>query len=384
MADTRQRPLKILQVASHNKIQAGGAVQMMRLALGLKRLGHDVTCAFNIERGDDPPGFGTYQSLVDAGIPIHSFPMQHIQKYLGRRRFRKFLEKNRFDVVHTHRPRALEFVCRATKGMQIPVLLGNRKNSFSVPTDEARWYGDEQVDAIIVNARMIIDLLVKTGRVQRDKVVIIYNGVELERFRPDVDGRPIRQEFGIAGDVPLFGMVANFARKKDHGVFFEAALQVLQKHPQARFLLVGKGDTKRYEKMAADAGFGDRFVFAGYRTDIPEVVAALDCSVISSRMGEGLTGSLVEAMAMAKPVVSTDVGGNADFVHDRETGMLVPTADAAKLAEAMCYIVEQPEAAAEMGRKGYEFVCDKVNNNLRTQRFLDVYIDILHRKGFRE
>jgi glycosyltransferase involved in cell wall biosynthesis len=375
------RPLKILHVASHNEIRAGGSVQMMRLALGLKELGHDVSCAFNIRRGDTTPGLGTFGPLQEAGIPIASFPMQHFRKYIGMWRFKKFVAEQKFDVIHCHRFRALHFVCRATRGMQLPALLGDKKNSFAIPDNWARVYGSPQVDCIVVNALLIKQLLAETGQVSPDKVELLYNGVDLDRFHPGVDGNAVRQEFGIGPTTPVLGMIANFAGKKSHDILFEAALKVIEKFPQARFLIVGGGDSQRYQKELTRHGFGANFIFTGFRSDIPQIVAALDVSVISSSRGEGLTGSVVEAMAMAKPVVSTAVAGNPEFVRNRDTGMLVEPGDAQAMAEAMLFLLDNPDEAAAMGRRAFDFAKDKVDNRKRSQRFVDLYRSLMQRKG---
>ena len=375
-----QNKLKILHVASHNEIRAGGSIQMLRLALGQNELGHDVRCAFNIRSGDKQPGLGTFGPLQDAGIPVASFPMQRLGKYLGMWRFKKFAAENRFDVIHCHRFRALNFVCRSTRGMSIPALVGDKKNSFEIPESWARLYGSPQVDCIVVNAQLIKRMFADTGLVDPEKVEIVYNGVDLDRFHPGVDGGAVRSELGLAQDAPVVGMIANFAGKKSHDILFQAAIKVLEKLPKARFLLVGGGDSQRYQKELTRHGYGSSFIFTGFRSDIPQIIAALDASIISSGRGEGLTGSIVEAMAMAKPVVSTAVAGNPEFVKDRDTGMLVEPGDAQAMADAMLFLLENPAEARAIGRRGFEFVKDKVDNRLRSQYFIDLYRRIMQRK----
>lgn len=354
---------------------------MLRLAMGHKELGHEVWCAFNIRRGDSPPGRGTFRPLQDAGIPIASFPMQRLHKYIGRWRFRKFVAEQQFDVIHCHRFRALNFVCSATRGMKIPALLGDKKNSFDIPESWARLYGSREVDCIVVNAQLIKQLFADTGVVNPDKVEIIYNGVDLDRFHPGVDGGPVRQELSLEPAVPVIGMIANFAGKKSHDIFFQAALKVIEKIPRARFLLVGGGDSQRYKKELTRHGYGRNFIFTGFRSDIPQIIAALDISVISSGRGEGLTGSIVEAMAMARPVVSTAVAGNPEFVKNRDTGMLVEPGNAGAMAEAMLYLLENTDEAKAIGRRAFDFVKDRVDNRQRSERFISLYSDIMQRKG---
>ena len=372
--------LKILQVASHHLIGAGGSVQMARLSRGLKRRGHEVWCVFNFKGNEAVPGLGTFEPLIQEKITIDSFRMQRIPKYLHYLRFRRFVQKHAFDVIHAHRFRALQFVLRSTAGIEVPVLIGSKKNSFSLDREMIRTYSSPKVDRIIVNARVIKDILVNEARVKEEKVAIVYNGVDMERFHPGVSGNGIRREYGLDRDVPVVGMIANFTRKKAHHIFFEAAAGVLKKRPEVKFLLVGQGDYEKYQSQVKERGVSDSFIFTGFREDIPEIIASLNVSVISSRKGEGLTGSVVESMAMAKPVISTDVAGNAEVVIDKETGLLVPAGDVRMLEEAMLFFITHPEKAGEMGRKGYDFIKDKVSNEVRTARIEEIYYQVLHEK----
>ena len=105
--------LKILQVASHHFVRAGGSVQMVRLVEGLRQRGHEVVCAFNYKGDEDLPGCGTFTPLIQEGIPVFSFRMQRVQKYLHYLKFRKCIREHHFDVLHAHRFRALKFALRS-------------------------------------------------------------------------------------------------------------------------------------------------------------------------------------------------------------------------------------------------------------------------------
>ena len=110
--------------------------------------------------------------------------------------------------------RALKFVYRASFGMKIPVLLGNRVTSYRVPPSWARIYGKQKVDKIVVNAGIIKKILISSGKVRPEKIEIVYNGVELDKFHPGVDGGSIRKQLGIDKSIPLYGMIANFGQEK--------------------------------------------------------------------------------------------------------------------------------------------------------------------------
>ncbi len=353
---------------------------MARLARGLKKKGHEVWCAFNFKGNEKVPGLGSFEPLVEERVAIRSFRMQRYHKYFHYLRFRKFVQDYKFDIIHAHRFRALQFVLRSTAGMKVPVLIGNKKNSFSLDREMIRGYSSRRLDRIIVNARVIRDILIKEAEVKEDKIAIVYNGVDMERFHPGVSGNGVRSEYGLNGDVPVMGMIANFTRKKSHHIFFEAALEVLKERPEVKFLLVGQGDCGQYQLLVKEYGVEGSFIFTGFRQDIPEIIASLDVSVISSGKGEGLTGSMVEAMTMATPVISTDVAGNAEMVIDGETGFLVPAGDGRRLKEAMLFSLTHPDKAKEIGRKGYDFIKAKVSNERRTTRIEEIYCQVLQQK----
>ena len=376
------RPLKILHVASHDTIEAGGAIQMLRLAQGLKKKGHNVFCVFNLKKHKTSVSEDEFEVLKKQGITVKRFPMQRLYKYPAYFLFRRFVDNECFDVIHTHRFRALRFVYRSLLGKQIKAFIANRKNSYPLSSEEKKIYSSEKIDRIIVNASLIRDILVNTANVRPDKINIIYNGVDLTRFNPNVDGNSIREEFHIPKDMPVIGMIANFSSKKSHNDFFLAAYKVAERYPQVRFLLAGKGDASPYKREIQKRNLSDRFIFTGFRKDIEKIIATLDISVISSSKGEGLTGAIVEAMAMAKPVISTDIAGNKEFIIHRETGLLVSASDPDELASSMIYLLDNPLVAKQIGRKGYEYVKDKVDNEKRTQMIESIYYEILSQKGY--
>jgi hypothetical protein len=162
------KKLKILQVASHHLIRAGGAVQMSRLATGLKKKGHQVWCAFNWKGNEIAPGLGTFTPLIEEKIPIYSFRMQRLPKYLHYLKFRRFVREHGFEVIEAHRFRALQFVLRSTAGMKLPALIGNKKNSYSLDREMVRAYASPRIDRIIVNAKVIKDILMREAGVKQE------------------------------------------------------------------------------------------------------------------------------------------------------------------------------------------------------------------------
>jgi len=190
------------------------------------------------------------------------------------------------------------------------------------------------------------------------RVVVIPNGVDLERFREETPPVPIRRELGLPADAPLVAIFARLAPWKGHPVFLDAAARLVAGGSKAHFLIVGDAafDDPAYgeglKERAARLGLADRAHFLGYRRDVPEVMAAVDLVVHASVLPEPLGLTPLEAMALGKPVVAVGVGGPRETVLPGETGLLVPPEDAAAMAEAAARILADGKLRERMARAG--------------------------------
>ncbi len=185
-----------------------------------------------------------------------------------------------------------------------------------------------------------------------DKMLVIPNGVDLSRFRPDPGAAAsFRREIGVAGATPLVGLIGRFHPQKDHRGFVAAAARLGARFPEARFVLCGDGITWENGELVGwirESGSADRFLLLGPRDDVARVAAALDLAVSSSAFGEGFSNAVVEAMACGVPCVVTDVGDSAFIVAD--TGWVVPPRDAEALAATCAEALEMaPERRRERG-----------------------------------
>ena len=189
------------------------------------------------------------------------------------------------------------------------------------------------------------------------KIIVIYNGIDLRRFNPNLNGNEIRDEFNIAAGIHFVGIVGQLIPWKGHHYFLEAAARVVQKIPQAKFLIVGKdivrgGEYKKeLESLAERLGIREKVIFASFRRDIPRIMASLDLFVLTSEK-EHFGRVLVEAMACAKPVIAANAGGVPEIVKDGETGILVPPKDPEAMAEAIVTLLRDKKKAQRMGQAG--------------------------------
>jgi glycosyltransferase involved in cell wall biosynthesis len=284
--------------------------------------------------------------------------------------------------VHAHKGREQALAFWASCFTRIPALVANRGVSFPVGRLRALKYRF-RTDAVVAVSESIRRELLASG-VPPAKVMTIYGGVDVQRFHPRVDGAGVREEFGIPRHAKLVVKVAHVREWKGYEVFLPAAAIVARAAPQVFFLCAGKGtgEEAQLNRLVRDLGLAGRWRWAGFRDDLPQILAAADVCVHAATAGEGVTGVVREALAMAKPVVATDVGGNRELVRANETGLLVPPRSPEALAEGMLRLLQEPALAAAMGWAGRRLVERCFSHEVKAERMEQLYRAILRRKGF--
>ncbi len=215
-------------------------------------------------------------------------------------------------------------------------------------------------DAVVTTGEMIREHIAIATGTPLERIISIPTGIDLQRFDPSqISGQKIREEIGIPVGVPLVGTIGMMRGMKGHVHFVRAAASVIETMPGVRFLLVGDapdGGTNIVKDTIINEihslAIADKITLAGYRTDIPELLAAMDVFVLASVKDEGVPQVISQAMAMGKPVVATNVGGIPEQVIDSVTGYLVEKANADQIADAVLRILASPEDAARMGEEG--------------------------------
>lgn len=209
------------------------------------------------------------------------------------------------------------------------------------------------------------------------KVRVISNGVDTERFHPRVDGAGIRRELGLTATTPVAGIVAALRPEKNHSLLIEAMSLVRNSVADAQLLIVGDGPERgRLEQLARARGIAGAVRFLGTRSDIPQLLAAMDVFVLTSHM-EANPVSILEAMATGKPVVAPRVGSIPDSVHDGETGFLAAPGNAEDVAAKLVDLFLHPDRSAAMGRAGRALVEDHWSLDVMVEGYQDL-IDEIH------
>lgn len=215
-----------------------------------------------------------------------------------------------------------------------------------------RWF-----HLIHCKSRGILEDIARRQPIPRERMRVIYNGISVSRFDIVCDRERVREELNIPQDAFVIGMVANLIPYKGHREAIEAFAQLHAKHGNIRLLLVGRDDGigDELRALAEELRVGEKVIFTGPRSDIPQVMIAMDV-LLSASHEEGFSNVLLEAMASRLPIVATRVGGNPEAVVDGETGFLVDVKAPEQIAKAFSTLIENPNLARRMGQAGRERV----------------------------
>jgi L-malate glycosyltransferase len=327
---------------------SGGAQQALVLCEGLKNKGHEVILAC-------PAGSDIEKIARIKGIKIETVNMRQEYDIFAVLKLRKIIKKYNIEIVHAHHPKAHALGLVASLITRVPVFIYTRRVIF--PIRKAIFsqlkYKSKRIDKIIAVCEGVKKVLVEYG-IQPSRIQIIYGGYDLEKIvSKGKEGNRIRKEFNIKDKELLVSLVGNYSYYKGHTFFLEAVPLILKKVPQAKFILAGRDtDGEELCTLADKLNIKNSLILAGFRTDVPDILAASDITVNAS-LQEALAGTIIEAFALSKPVIATNVGGNGEAIINKETGLLIPPADAKALAEAVVQLLSDQDLARKMGKKGY-------------------------------
>ncbi len=206
-------------------------------------------------------------------------------------------------------------------------------------------------------------------KIPSHKAHCIYNGFDLSRIRSVPPADEVRRQLGITTTF-VVGMVGNFSDKKDQPTLIEAAHRVLAHTRDVTFILIGGGETlDRCRELAQGDG---QIRFLGRRDDVEAVVNTFDIGVLAT-FTEGISNSVMEYMALAKPVIASRGGGTDELVLDGKTGYLVPQSDPEALSDRITHLLTHAEERARMGEEGRDRIRNEFSLETMTDRFVSLY-----------
>ncbi|HEV8643047.1 MAG TPA: glycosyltransferase family 4 protein [Methylomirabilota bacterium] len=351
-------PIRVLHVAESAGL-AGGEAYLVRLATALDRRRFALTVVV-------PETGALTERLAALGVPTFVVPL-HTRLLSPRTLWQlgQVFRRERPMIVQSHGARTNVYAKIAARLVGVPVVLATVHNSlfdYEVGALRRRLYVAAErltgplAHRVVAVSHAVGRDLVARYRLPAEQVVVIQNGIDPARFVPERPPAAARAELGLSPDTRLIGLVGRLTRQKGPDLLVAALPTLVTSWPQLRCLFVGDGMLgPELRRRAAALGLASHCVFLGPRHDVADLVAILDVVVLPSR-SEGLPFALLEAMALAKPVVATRVGGNPEVVEDGRTGLLIPPEDPVALARAVLFLLDRPAEAAAMGRRGRERV----------------------------
>jgi glycosyltransferase involved in cell wall biosynthesis len=214
------------------------------------------------------------------------------------------------------------------------------------------------------------------------KSACIYNGMDFNRFKNLKDQDVLRKEvFGIdCNDIFVVGMVAAFEARKDYKTLIAGAVSMLQSDHLIRFLMVGNGADLDEIRNSVPAKFKDKIIFLGKRNDVESIVNLFDVGILltnSKVHGEGISNSIIEYMALGKPVIATRGGGTNELIIDSQNGFLINAGDSSGLVEYIKILMKNKGLRSKLGARGYEIAKNRFDLKLMTSNYITMYQQVL-------
>ncbi|MBI3804402.1 MAG: glycosyltransferase family 4 protein [Nitrospirae bacterium] len=340
---------------------------ILRLSAALIKSGHRVVL---ICRPDTPLA----RKGAERGIPLWTLSVRNSLDLRAVLSLARLICQEEVEVVHTHNAVTSWLAWFAGHAWPLvprrPVLVRTRHLA-----NKSRYRFPYRLlsDRVVAVSEYLRSYLVEELRLSPAKVVVSSPGIDTDLYRTASVERGVHEEFGIPSGVPVIGTVAFLRKEKGQSVLIEAAPAILARFPETRFLLVGSGgDEKNLRRQVREEGLEQHFIFTGYRSDIPRLLAAVDLFVAPS-LKEALGISILEAMAMEKPVVASGVGGILEVISNRENGLLVPSGNAAALSAALLFLLVHPKRAEQLGRRARRTVEERYNLQHAVEQTVALY-----------
>ncbi len=320
------------------------------------------------------PGSGLEKKTAEAGIPAATVRMRNNFDPHAINFARRLIRREGVDIINTHSSTDswIASIGAWLSGRKCAVV---RTRHLAIGIRKSLTY-TLLPRKIVTVSEYVRRLFIEQG-IRPDKVITIPSGIDLSKFDPSATTGSLRAELGISPGAPVVVVVAILRKDKGHSYFIHAAKEVVEKFPDAKFLIVGDGPQRgNIEALIHELGLKDHVLMLGLRKDIPAVLASSDLYVIPS-LREGMGQSTMEAMAMGVPVIASNVGGLPELVIGNETGVLVSPQDSPALAEAMIGLLTDKERAARLAQRAQQSIRENYDIRRTVDKTLDLYAGLL-------
>lgn len=332
-----------------------------------------IICVFTI----GPIGY----ELRNKGIKVIELPkMPRIISFLYPKALITILRAEKVDVLHCHSgcwyKAAIAGKFAGVKGIIYT------EHGRQMPGYKSTIFLDRAVskitDYVVPVSLDLSKYLKKVVKIEPRKIHEINNGIDTDYFSPREKDKKLLKELCIPNNTLIVGNIARLAPVKDHIALIKA-FALTEKHcPDMRLLIVGDGSERpNLEKLINELNLSDKIALLGFRRDIKELLAIFDLSSIS----EGISITILEAMACGKPIIATDVGGNSEIITEGVSGFLVPAKDIKAMAEKITLLYDNRSMRESMGRRGREYVVRNFSVQEMTRKYEKLYRELYYKSN---
>jgi glycosyltransferase involved in cell wall biosynthesis len=370
------RKFKVLYTLNYARI-AGTERHLMFLLKNLDRRLFDATVVCFSEGP-------LIDTLNSHGIQTFCLQRNGLIDYSAAKQLYRLMRANRFDLLHSH---CGHFACVIGKLAGVPCTIETRHGLYfnydELDNVSLMKYLVNRGKAAFVDLTLTVTqvdkkILMEKFRVPNNKVKYIVNGVDIKEMQ-NLQSNPIqiKKTLRIQSNIKIVGTVARFAEYKGLQYFIESMKIVKEKVPHSKFIMIGDGELKEsLITLAKRLGVFQDIIFTGYRDDAVSLMSILDVFVLPS-LCEGMPYTVLEAMALRIPVVTTNIFGNREIIIDRESGFLIPPRNSEALAEAVIDLLNSKEKALAIGKNGFDrvkrfFSAKKMAENIE-QSYLELF-----------
>ena len=377
-----ERGLKVFQVLAGGP-WGGGGVVVLALTKHLLEAGFQVSVLCLSDE--------VSRRFANAGAEVVTFrhwrrEIHPLRDPLAFNEIYHLIKGKQFDVVHTHTSKGGFLGRFAAKLAGIPVIIhtvhGFAFHEFTNPLAKFFYLQLEKLAShfcdmlISVNNEDRIGAI-EAGIVVPNKIVTIINGIDLSQFSPNQDVTALRKKLGFPENCSIVGTVGRLVSQKGYEYLLHAIPEVLRFHPDTFFVFTGDGPLKaEFQAFVDNAGIADRCRFLGFRQDIPQLLNCFDIFVLPS-LWEGLSITLLEAMAAGRAIIATNIKGNREVVTHGTNGYLCRPMSSGSIADGIKELMANPELAQQLGRQAFCDANQRFDERLMLKQTMELYLRLL-------
>jgi glycosyltransferase involved in cell wall biosynthesis len=321
------------------------------------------------------PSSKLYEYCSNKGLPSIPHGMKGELDINAAKKISDICKSKGYNILHLHSAHSMSIGLLVKLFHRRLKLIGMKRVDFHISKNflSRIKYSSKWMDKIVCISDRIKNVLIEDG-ITIDKLETIHSGIDTVRF-DDVESG-VRKEFGIPSDNIIIGTIAAVVGHKDYPNLLKAAENIVGNYPNVTFIAVGDGkDMESVKSFASQLNLQDRFIFAGYRSDIGKFLKSFDIFVLASKL-EGMGTSLLDAQAVGLPIAATKTGGIPEIIHDGVNGLLAAPQNPQALAHILIKLIEDEELRKNLSANAKQSV-EQFSIDKNVEKYLELYKNLL-------